>query len=127
MNTTKTNNTNNNNKYKFTFSYRSYWDEEGIHYSQTITAYIPRNVFIALNYKIATTKLHEQDKKNDGKSYDFATIYHLDTFKLNTKNFTKLTQRDFFLNYFNLNNDKRLKHGRNTIIIFKPIDKSIHD
>lgn len=93
----------------YKISYQSKWNNEGTHYSQTINVKLNREEFRKLNYDIATAKLN-------APSYHDYKMY-LDTFKRGI-NYTKLTQCKFFATHFNIiNNDKRYKTDRNTIVI----------
>lgn len=93
----------------YKISYQSKWNNEGTHYSQTINVRLSKEEFKLFNDNIILSKLN-------APSYHDYKLY-LNTFKKGV-NYTKLTQAMYFAEYFNIiNNDKRYKTDRNTIVV----------
>lgn len=101
------NNSVNNNKVldSVKISYLPVWGSDGTKYDQTISVVMDRKDFLAMNEHIAIYLM------NFPRNHD--TIY-IDTFHKGI-NLTKLSQRNFFLHYWKLQDNKRVL-DRNTII-----------
>ncbi len=92
----------------FKISYHKRWDKEGTTYDQMISVQMTREDFLKMNEIIACYLVHYE--------YNHDKIY-LDTFHKGD-NYTTHTQRNFFLHYWKLKDNKGIK-DRNTIIRIK--------
>lgn len=86
-------------------SYQKKWDKNGTTYDQMISVQMTRTDYLKMNEIIACYLVCYE--RNHDKIY-------LDTFHKGD-NYTTLTQRDFFLHYWGLKTNKKIK-DRNTII-----------